>query len=85
MTSEREKAAIALVEAKESPKAAAEMNVDGKWKDKLLRPSARQTDCPEGCSVSLNAMCPHGWRSAARTLYMEELRGRQSESRPVGG
>lgn len=76
--SEREAAAIRLAESKESPMAAAELNANGDWKDRIHRPSARKTDCPEGCSVNLNGACPHGWRSAARTLYMEEFRARTS-------
>lgn len=78
MNSEREAAAVRSTEAKESPRAAAEMNANGDWKERLGRPSAAKTDCPEGCSVDLNGVCPHGWRSAARTLYMEEFRARQT-------
>lgn len=74
MVSEREAAAILVAGAKESPNAAAELNVDGKWKERLGRPSAARTDCPEGCSTGLNDVCPHGWRSAARTMYLLETR-----------
>lgn len=64
---------------KESPAAAAELNIDGKGRGRLGRPSARKTDCPEGCSVGLNGICPHGWRSAAYTLYMDESRARHAK------
>jgi len=27
-----------------------------------------ETDCPDGCFVEPDGVCPHGWLSAARTL-----------------
>lgn len=64
---------------KESPKAAAELNANGDGRGRLDRPSARKTDCPEGClTLALEKPCPHGWGSAGYTLYMEEARKRHS-------
>lgn len=47
-------------------------------KDARAEKLALKTDCAAGCLVPLNGTCPHGYESAARTLYMEEFRQRNS-------
>jgi hypothetical protein len=70
--SAEEDAIIALTTAVNSPIAAAALLAIGDYRANLMTVEARATDCPEACSVDLNGVCPHGWRSAARTAYMAE-------------
>ena len=52
-----------------SPIAAAEL-MESEELDTLAAVEALggETDCPEGCTVEADGICPHGYESALRTL-----------------
>ena len=60
-----------MSEHKASPKAAKRLVLGtdataagsyGEWEDQM-----GETDCPEGCYVEPDGVCPHGYLSAGRT------------------
>lgn len=61
-----------------SPVAAEILKAAREASDPRAEKLARKTDCAAGCKIDLNGTCPHGYRSAARTLYMEGFRQRHS-------
>lgn len=57
---------------KESPEAAQELmaSIGGGLSPTSMEADDLQgaTDCPDGCEVEPDGVCPHGYLSAARTL-----------------
>jgi hypothetical protein len=51
---------------KDSPEAARELgNAAAADSWDVAEELAGETDCPHGCHVEPDGVCPHGWRSAA--------------------